>query len=328
MQPQSASSPASRNSAIELLRILSMVFILVVHFVGATFGLPAREELYAGFSFTTVGKALLEAMAICGVNCFVLISGYYGIKATWRGLLRYVLWCLFASLLVYAFDWVVEGSPRQSFWDALRVFTATDLWFVPAYLVLYLMSPLLNGGIASLDNRRMHLLLAALTFVNVYLGWGWGGALNPTGYTVMQMIYVYFIGRYLFRFKNALFRLPARLYFLSYLLLTLAIAATLNFAYNNPLVLLQSVALFLAFARLRPFHSRAVNYVGASAFMVYLMHKPPGPWAEIRGVLYYFDEQLTGISFVLACTGFLIAVFAVSIAIDAVRRRLFKFIRL
>ena len=36
-----------RNSAIEMLRILSMMMVLMVHFVGATFGLPTREQLYA-----------------------------------------------------------------------------------------------------------------------------------------------------------------------------------------------------------------------------------------------------------------------------------------
>lgn len=90
-----------RNSAIEMLRILSMMMVLMVHFVGATFGLPTREQLYA-LDSGVLWKDVLESLSIVGVNCFVLISGYYGIKATRRRLLDFTLWCLFASLLAYA----------------------------------------------------------------------------------------------------------------------------------------------------------------------------------------------------------------------------------
>lgn len=95
-----------RNSAIEMLRILSMMMVLMVHFVGATFGLPTREQLYA-LDSGVLWKDVLESLSIVGVNCFVLISGYYGIKATRRRLLDFTLWCLFASLLADALRRVV-----------------------------------------------------------------------------------------------------------------------------------------------------------------------------------------------------------------------------
>lgn len=79
-----------RNSAIEMLRILSMMMVLMVHFVGATFGLPTREQLYA-LDSGVLWKDVLESLSIVGVNCFVLISGYYGIKATRRRLLDFTL---------------------------------------------------------------------------------------------------------------------------------------------------------------------------------------------------------------------------------------------
>lgn len=79
-----------RNSAIEMLRILSMMMVLMVHFVGATFGLPTREQLYA-LDSGDLWKDVLESLSIVGVNCFVLISGYYGIKATRRRLLDFTL---------------------------------------------------------------------------------------------------------------------------------------------------------------------------------------------------------------------------------------------
>ena len=79
----------TRNSNIETLRIISMAMILMLHFVGATFGLPTHAQLLDGDP-VAIAKALVEAAAIVGVNCFVLISGYYGIRATWRGAFGYL----------------------------------------------------------------------------------------------------------------------------------------------------------------------------------------------------------------------------------------------
>lgn len=166
-----------RNSAIEMLRILSMMMVLMVHFVGATFGLPTREQLYA-LDSGVLWKDVLESLSIVGVNCFVLISGYYGIKTTRRRLLDFTLWCLFASLLAYACRCVEAGCLADGFVGALLVYSKTDLWFVPAYLALFLLSPLLNAGLERLDGRRLHLMLLALIFINVYLGWFHKGGIN------------------------------------------------------------------------------------------------------------------------------------------------------
>ena len=92
-----------RESSLELLRIVSMLMVLTVHFVGAAFGLPTPEELQSPTA-SMLWKNALESLAIVGVNCFVLISGYFGIRASWKGLLHYTLLCLFASLVVYVFQ--------------------------------------------------------------------------------------------------------------------------------------------------------------------------------------------------------------------------------
>lgn len=48
-----------RNSAIEMLRILSMMMVLMVHFVGATFGLP-QENSCMRWILAFCGKTFLN----------------------------------------------------------------------------------------------------------------------------------------------------------------------------------------------------------------------------------------------------------------------------
>ena len=175
-----------RNSTIELLRIVSMAMVLMVHFVGATFGLPTRYQLL-DLQADALWKDALESLSIVGVNCFVLISGYFGIRATWRKLLDFTLWCLFASLLVYVCRCVESGRLASGFMGSIMIYSKTDLWFVPAYLALFIISPLLNAGFESLEDRRLLLMLLGLTFLNVYLGWWYGGRINPTGYNERQI---------------------------------------------------------------------------------------------------------------------------------------------
>lgn len=215
------------------------------------------------------------------------------------------------------------------FFDSLRVFSSTDLWFVPAYLALYLLSPVLNRGLVSLDRRNLLFLVAALLFLNVYLGWLCGGKINPSGYNVMQMLLLYVVGYVLRRFQSTVGRVSSAGYFVLYLVMTVFVFSSTFFTskaffYNSPFVLLSSVCLFLCFVRLRPFCSDFVNRVAASAFMVYLLHKPPYMWLKLRGVLWQFDARLEGILFVLACFLLLIAVFSVSVLFDQIRKKVWS----
>ena len=73
-------SDTARASNFELLRILAMLLILVLHANFLAFRFPTNEAIHAQ-PLTSLGQVWSEALAIVGVNVFVLISGYFGIKA-------------------------------------------------------------------------------------------------------------------------------------------------------------------------------------------------------------------------------------------------------
>ena len=91
-----------RNSNIELLRIVSMLMVVVLHFNnnGANTGIVnmpevLTERLTWGF--------LVESLCLVAVNCFVLISGYFSIKLKVRSLLKFYLQCFIIGLFSYLF---------------------------------------------------------------------------------------------------------------------------------------------------------------------------------------------------------------------------------
>lgn len=315
-----------RLSNIELLRIVSMAMVLAVHFAGAAFGLPSPDDL-ASPTAMMLGKNAVESIVIVGVNCFILISGFFGIRATWKGLLNFTFTCLFASTVVFMLYCVENGFSWSFLLESVCVYSCTDLWFVPAYLVLYLLSPVLNAGLKSLDRRKLFLFLGGLLFVNVYLGWMRGGKVNPYGYNEMQMILMYAIGWLLRRELPSLSAISAKWWAAVYLVCSAGTFFTAfflpsreAFAYNAPFVIIASVSFFLIFAVMRPFHSKEVNWVASSAFMVYLLHKPPFVWGKLRECLTSFYDSYSYPVFLLCVVGLFVGVFAVSILVDKMRQ--------
>ena len=79
---------AERESNIELLRIVSMLMVVLVHIDGASLGLP--QALTVAATARDVWQLAVEALVIIGVNCFTLISGYFGIRLRVRTALGYL----------------------------------------------------------------------------------------------------------------------------------------------------------------------------------------------------------------------------------------------
>lgn len=63
----------NRNSSIELYRILAMEMIITLHFFSAAQAGGQFAEGSAGYYLYHIA----ESACICGVNMFVLITGYF-----------------------------------------------------------------------------------------------------------------------------------------------------------------------------------------------------------------------------------------------------------
>ena len=74
-----------RNSNIELLRIVAMLFIISHHF------LVHGMNIWQDSSWDNLTLLSLDSLFFIGVNVFVLISGYYTIRFDWKKLLRLYL---------------------------------------------------------------------------------------------------------------------------------------------------------------------------------------------------------------------------------------------
>lgn len=277
----------NRSSNFELLRIVSMLLVMVVHANFSSIGAPTIEDWNVAPHITFV-RHFVESLSIVCVDVFVLISGWFGIRFSIDRLKEFVFQILFFSLGGFVYFMLTPPPYSLTIFSIKNIFlfNTGDYWFIKAYLILYLLSPVLNSFVTTATRRQFQVMLGSyLLFMFVY-GWLEPASIQFTmnGTTALSFIGLYLIGRYVRQypptFKNR--NTYLFLYIGLSLLLALISCVMMNYGlrvslssrlynYGNPLVILSSASLLLYFSRLK-FHSNIVNVIAASSLAVYLFH--------------------------------------------------------
>lgn len=179
-----------RSSNIELLRILSMLMIILFHF--SVHG--AWPE--GGPLASDVAVEMLSFGGKLGVNCFVLITGYFMVKSHLKlgSLLRIVFETWFYSFaILFLFlavqpDLVTEAKLRK----AVLPVISGEYWFITCYLALMVISPLLNRAWGQLGPRGRSRTMA-VGFVMLSL-LPTASTFNPIGSDLIWFCYIYLLG--------------------------------------------------------------------------------------------------------------------------------------
>lgn len=330
----STPNKVQRKSNIELLRIISMMMVLIVHLDGATLGLPELSGNLSSLNPRFTWILIVEAFVIIGVNCFTLISGYFGIRLRFKNVAGFIFECLFYSVGIYTAITLLTPAPFswKGWVESWLIFTHTDLWYVPAYFMLMLLSPFINEGFKLLSNRKALIVTVVFTLYNLWAGWWWDAKFNPTGYTVMQLIMMYMIGRCIFIYQGSVL-LPKNKILYTSLYITASLLTALYsvwvplkaFAYNSPFVVVASLSFFMIFVCLE-FKSSFINYAAKSAFAVYLVHKAPLIWG---GIIKRFSLQVWNSTSIWEYSFYVVisclVIYGIVMGIDFIRRKINPF---
>lgn len=286
-----------RNSNIELLRILTAMGIMILHYNNTTMG--RGLTLAENYSINQMFLILLESLFICGVNLFVLISGYFLSTSNRRDLLKPIKLICEVIIFNYIFYFIQVIRGIQEF--SVEHFISRILpvnWYVMIYIGLYIISPYLNLLFNKLDTRRKKqlLILSILTFCVYptltdmlvrYTGRRYMGLStieftgSGSGYTIINFVIIYLIGCYI-RNNNTKYKFSRllRLMILNFILIFLwALSERLclyswgdvSWSYCNPLVIFEAVLIFLIFKQIN-INSIVINKLAKASFTMYLIH--------------------------------------------------------
>ena len=328
-----------RDSNVELLRIISMILVLVSHASYTSLYPPTQDFISNSF-----GNAFLRGMSeslskVC-VNVFILISGWYGIKTRLNRFAELIFQALFISICLYLIMRMLGLTRTISMneWVELLLFKHKGYWFVRAYIILYIFTPILNAFVDHVSRNQLKaFLIAFFTAQFVYGFYNYGGW-YAGGYSPLSFMGLYMMARYMRLYPNKYTKYNKFIDFSLYLIISFFTAlccliitfifdkgGTILLLYSSPLVILSSVFLFLPFTKFS-FHSRFVNWVAASCFAVYLVHTTPfiiNPY-YIDLVSGWYETELR-FSFLLKTLGLISFFFIFSICFDQVRILLWKF---
>lgn len=183
-----------RASNIELLRLVSMIMIMVLHFVVHVLDNHAHVGTmeWALWNFNKV-------LTISATSIFVLISGYWGIRFSFRKLLSLYLQCFIWGLVGYILYVICSDTPLKlsTLVGRIMAFTHNKMWFINTYLELMFLAPLLNAAIEYF-NKKQHLYFIILfSCITIYLGYCRETGEDVWGTSLSHFLWLYMIARYI-----------------------------------------------------------------------------------------------------------------------------------
>lgn len=306
-----------------------MFMILVVHADFWLLGLPTLAEFHTAPAGTWT-RILIESASIGCVNIFILISGWFSIRVSVRGFCSFLFQCAFFLLGSYLLM-IIAGQEQLGLRQLAPYLCFTKAnWFIKAYIGLYILAPMLNLFAEKATKRQLALTLLGFYSFQTLYGWTNSAVFVEQGYSTFSFIGLYLLARYLKLHGNPLRGGEWRLFAAAVILnsaLTVGLVCNngerfvaLLYSYANPLVIILSVMLLLAFAKLRIPYSPAINRIGKSSFAVFLFH------ANLTVFNFTFRKLIVGIYasyggivclFLIFCI--LAALFFVAVLVDQFR---------
>ena len=332
----SVNQPKVRQSNFELLRIIAMFMVLILHADFQALGAPDKSEII-NHPIAATFQVLFEMASIIAVNVFVLISGWFGIRPSVKGISKFIFQVLFFSLGIYVVA-LIKGDVQFSYNGLADCFAMKGggYWFITSYIFLYILSPVLNAFIET-SNKTLYkkVLIAFFIFQTIYGFCSSGASFFSRGYSAVSFMGLYLLARYFKRYVDTskytksyiiiyIFCtcLLALIYFCTILFEIQAISKRVDW-YSNPFVVLSALSLLLFCSKIK-LQSRLINWISSSSFAVYLLHTNSNIYTPyyIHGIQNLNMDYSMSFLFTLATYIFLW--FVVAILLDQVRKILWE----
>lgn len=326
----------NRNFGIDLLRVISMLFIVILHFLGHGGVLAASSTSAIKFSLVY----LLETIAYCGVDIFAIISGYVLYseekrKTNWSKFIQLWFRVLFYSvgITVILHMFISSKLTYRTLLLSFIPISNNTYWYFTAYFIIFLLSHGLVELSRFAEEGKAYIYLCA-GLILLYISHAISGL-----FSIVLLGYLFFVGALLKKCcdRIVLSNLKASIIIVICVIITWLCKIMFSLCgyegigklllrYDSPTIIIMAIMLVIIFSRLKLGNrSKSIlKFISGSVFSVYLLNDHPDVRENLmsgclKNVIRY---NVIAILFIIICISILF--FVIAIAIDKVREALFK----
>ena len=329
-----------RDSNLELYRIIVMLLIVAHHYV-VNSGLTAADgPIYAApLSWRSLVLLIFGAWGKTGINCFVLITGYFMCKSqiTAKKFAKLLFEVMFYRIAIFAVFWITGYEPF-TFAGLIKVIIpvrSIGIDFVKTFLVFYLFIPFLSVLIQHLNERQHIYLMLWCGFTYVFLGTVPGFSVTMNYVSWFSVLFV--IASYISLYPKRIFQKSKVWAWMTMGCIIISVLSVLacvwlgsrigsNMAYafvtdsNTFLAVATGVCAFMLFKNMRIGYSRFINSVATSTFGVLLIHAHSDTmrqwlWKDTLDVVGHYHSNIMP----FYAIGSVLAIFIICTIIDQLR---------
>lgn len=299
----------SRNSNIELLRILMMIMIIAHHYVVNS----GITEMY-DFNNITGNMIFLQIFGFSGktmINGFLLISGYFMVKhkTSLKKIIRLFFQIKFYVFVIYIIM-IIIGIETLSIKSVLSAIFSliknVNVGFTATFFLLYIIMPFLNRFVMSIDRKQYIFLLVILFFFYTLIPTFF--IVNDTFNEIGWYITVYLYGAYIRLYMDDLKLSGKQSLIIIVINIALIIASILCLDYlnynpyhmvtnaNKLFAVTLSISLFFIFKNLHMGYNKVVNMLAQATFGVLLIHANSNAmreflWVKLLNVTSLYESD-------------------------------------
>lgn len=339
-QTGGAKPSSHRDSNIELFRIITMFFIVAHHYV-VNSGLTAVDGPIAlnPLSANSIFLLLFGAWGKIGINCFVMITGYFMCRSniTLKKFAKLLGEIMFYKIVIGLIFLITRYEPISisALIKAFLPVSSVQTNFTSCYIIFFLFIPFLNVLIKNLTEKQHILLLLLCGFTYIFFG---TIKLMPVimNYVSWFMV-LYLISSYISLYPKNIFsktRLWGMLTIVSIVLCALSVVCcawlsvkldrSLWYFFvtdsNTFLAVVMGICAFMFFKNIKVKYNPFINAVASTTFGIFLIHANSDAmrrwlWQDVCQNVQMYDSQFMP----FIAMGSVCAVFVVCSFIDWLR---------
>ncbi|MBR6228511.1 MAG: acyltransferase [Eubacterium sp.] len=351
MELKTTSTGKEKNDGIEILRIVSMFFVLVLHtlLLGGMLSEVEGQEVIYNVSW------LMESIALGAVDIFAIISGYVGYTEKPRKYRVSSFVMLWLMVLTYSVGLALienaiipEAITVKDIQMSFFPVTSRWYWYFTCYTGLFVLMPVLDYAVRALPKKKLKMILLGIILLfSVYNIW-FGRFELESGYSTIWLVLLYLIGAIIKKCEIGV-NLKARtliavivagnlitwmwmILIQPFDILCFSFTKETLVQYISPTVLLPSIAYVILFSRIKLKKGgdiqNVIRFFSPAVFAAYIINTHPFLWFHFipERLIHMRSEGLASVIFSVIFFSLLFLVAAV--LIERLRMLLVKLLRI